>query len=112
MWQCHACLRAKSQPPPAHCSQGMKYTWLCQYYLWDLFLIPLCTSFGCMLLCAAGNWAFQRIFKSRAQPSVFGFTAPATHPHLFPQQPKEPSGAACQQQRRMHCAVPSNLALP
>lgn len=38
-------------------------------------------SVGSLMLCAALNAALQRFHK---QPAVLGFTAPATHPHLYP----------------------------
>lgn len=38
-------------------------------------------SVGSLILCAALNAALQRFHK---QPAVLGFTAPATHPHLYP----------------------------
>ena len=42
-----------------------------------------------MLLCALLNWALQRC---TAKPALLGFTAPATHPHLYPAEPAEESG--------------------
>ena len=43
--------------------------------------IPLSVSLGSLMLCAAANHLLQRC---RPQPAVRGFTAPATHPALYP----------------------------
>ncbi|PSC73100.1 na+ solute symporter isoform B [Micractinium conductrix] len=67
---------------------AMKYTWMGNGYSWDFFLIPLSVSLGSMLLCALLNWALQRC---TAKPALLGFTAPATHPHLYPAEPAEES---------------------
>jgi hypothetical protein len=49
--------------------------------------VPLGVSLGSMMLCAALNWTILRFSK---QPAVLGFTAPATHPAMYPAT--EPSG--------------------
>lgn len=61
---------------------GMRFTWALNNYAWDIFLVALCTSVGGMMLCAAFNWAFARL--GRKPPGVPGFTAPATHPDMYP----------------------------
>eukprot|EP00887_Chlorella_sp_A99_P003633 scaffold7.g3633.t1 len=63
-------------------SSGMRYTWLGNNYAWRFFLVPICTSIGMLFLCGAFNWGLQKALGRK--PAVRGFTAPATHPTLFP----------------------------
>ncbi|KAI7843654.1 hypothetical protein COHA_002556 [Chlorella ohadii] len=65
---------------------AMNYTWMGNGYAWDFFLVPLGVSIGSLILCGVLNAALQRWWK---QPAVLGFTAPATHPHLYPSEPQD-----------------------
>ena len=48
-------------------------------------------SLGCLMLSAALNWGLQRWHR---KPAVMGFVAPATHPHLYPADPREAAEAS------------------
>ncbi|KAL4441843.1 hypothetical protein ABPG77_003759 [Micractinium sp. CCAP 211/92] len=62
-------------------SNAMNFTWMGNGYQWQFFLVPLCVSLGALMLCWVFNWTLQRFW---GKPAVTGFTAPATHPDLYP----------------------------